>query len=409
MDKNSLRIFRLSALLAITAMMTACANAPENHSSAAPEPAPAINPQPLAEPAPLEVKATAPLRYEVVKGDTLWDISSRYLHIPWRWPELWEGNPQISNPHLIYPGDLLVLVYLDGKPHIQLHRNGKVIAGTSGRPEVRLSPRVRIENMERAIPTIPMDAIRPFLSRPRVSTQEELDAAPYIVASKEKHLISAVGNSVYVRGIESDAISNYAVMRPGEVYRNPDNPKDILGYEAIHLGDAELRAIDEVATFEITRSKLEILNGDRLLPGNEELAATSFMPRAPAHKLRGQIIAVPGGVSQIGQYQVVTINLGEEDGMQQGHVLAIHQRGERIRDPMRKGEGWVEIPHAQAGTLKPLEGEKVLDPKSDKEWVQLPDEPSGTLMVFRTFNRVSYGLVMKASRSMNVSDIVTNP
>ncbi|WP_127478716.1 LysM peptidoglycan-binding domain-containing protein [Sulfurivermis fontis] len=373
MEKNPLRISRLLTLLAAAAIVVGCASAPQP----APEPP---QPEPVAEPAPLVVKPDAPQQYVVVKGDTLWDISSRFLEDPWRWPELWDSNPQIENPHLIYPGDILILAYKDGRPIIQIHRGGKISTTAPGRPEVRLSPKVRVEGLDRPIPTIPMDAIRPFLSRPRVVTQEELEAAPYIVSSVDRHLVAGPGHRIYVRGLSDANLTEYMVVRPGDVYRNPEDRDDILGYEAIHLGDAQLKDFDDVSTLQINKATREILNGDRLLPMNDALSDTSFLPRAPKDKVRGQIIAVPGGVALIGQFQVVAINLGQNDGMEPGHVLAVYQRGETVRDARR-----------------------------DNELVKMPDEHAGTLMVFRTFARVSYGLVLKATRTMHVNDFVTNP
>ena len=374
MDTNPLRIAKLVSTLAVAAVVVGCASAPPPQ-PAAPEPAPVVE-QPVTPP-PLVLKPNYPERYVVVKGDTLWDISTRFLEDPWRWPELWQNNPQIANPHLIYPGDVLTLIYVDGKPVIQVHRRP---GEPTGLPEVRLSPEVRVEDLNRAIPTIPIDAIRQFLSRPRVVTQKELEDAPYIISSADKHLIAGPGNTIYVRGLKNEQQVEYVVVRPGQVYRNPADPEDILGYEAIHVADARLKAFGDPSTLQIKEANREVLNGDRLMPANDTLPDTSFMPRAPEAPVRGQIIAVPGGVSQIGQYQVVAINLGREQKMEPGIVLAVHQAGEMMRDRMH-----------------------------DNELVKMPDERAGMMMVFRVFDRVSYGLVMSATRPMHVHDYVTQP
>ncbi len=377
MDTNPLRIAKLISAIATAAIVAGCASAPQQPPAPAPAPEPVVE-QPVAP--PLVLKPDYPQRYVVVKGDTLWDISQRFLEDPWRWPELWQNNPQIANPHLIYPGDVLVLVYIDGKPSIQVQRNGVAISAPSGRPEVRLSPKVRVEDLNRAIPTIPLDAIRQFLTRPRVVTQKELAEAPYIISSSEKHLIAGPGNIVYVRGIKDPELVDYVVVRPGNIYRNPDNPDDILGYEAIHVADARLRADGDPATMQIKEANREVLNGDRLLPANDSLPDTSFLPQAPKEKVKGRIIAVPGGVSLIGQYQVVALNMGKDREMQTGTVLAVYQAGEVIRDRM-----------------------------DDNKPVKMPDERAGIVMVFRVFDRVSYALVMKATRTIHVMDTVTNP
>lgn len=379
MEKNPLRISRLLTSLAAAAIVVGCASAPQQPEAPAPQPEPVVVPEPVAPPPVL--REDHPQQYVVVKGDTLWDISARFLRDPWMWPEVWDSNPQIENPHLIYPGDILILAYKDGRPVIQVQRGGVIISTTPrGIPEQRLSPQVRVEGLDRAIPTIPIDAIRPFLTRPRVVTAKELEAAPYIISSVDKHLIAGPGHRVYVRGLTDADLTDYVVVRPGVTYRNPNNPDDILGYEAIHVGDVRLKEFADVSTLQITTATREVMNGDRLLPANDAAADVSFLPRAPKDKVRGQIIAVPGGVSLIGQYQVVALNLGQREGMEPGHVLAIYQAGEMVRDRMR-----------------------------DNELVKMPDEHAGTLMVFRTFERISYGLVMKATRTMHVKDIVTNP
>lgn len=381
MDKNSLRISRLLPLFAAAAFVAGCASTPPQPAEApAPQPEPVVVETPVEQP-PLQLKANYPEAYVVVKGDTLWDISSRFLEDPWRWPELWYSNPQIANPHLIYPGDELLLVYVDGRPMIQIRRpDGAMATVGRGLKEERLSPQVREESLDRAIPTIPIDAIKQFLSRPRVVTEKELEMAPYIISSADKHLIAGPGNTVYVRGLKDADQTEYVVVRPGEVYRNPDNRDDILGYEALHVADAKLKNFADPSSLRIATATREVFNGDRLMPANDSLPDTHFLPRAPQQQVKGKIIAVPGGVSLIGQYQVVAINLGQQQGMEPGHVLAVYQAGEVMRDRLR-----------------------------ENELVKMPDEHAGTLMVFRVFDRVSYGLVMKATRTMHVLDVVTNP
>lgn len=313
-----------------------------------------------------------PDRYVVVKGDTLWDISARFLRDPWLWPEVWYVNPQIENPHLIYPGDVISLVYVDGQPQLRLQR---------GQRTIKLSPQVRREPLERAIPTIPVDAIKQFLTRPLVVEKDELANAPYIVESADEHLITGAGDRVYVRGIDGEAYRSYNVVRPGEPYVDPDTG-EVLGYEALFLADAQVQRFGDPATLKVVRSEREAGIGDRLVPVIDEEIHTTFYPRAPEGDIDGRIISVVDGVSQIGQYAVVTINRGKREGLEPGHVLRIWQAGETIVD-------------------------QVSGKKNDK--VTLPDEDAGLLLVFRSFDKVSFGLVMEATRPIHVLDKVTKP
>lgn len=313
-----------------------------------------------------------PERYVVVERDTLWDISGRFLRDPWLWPEIWYANPEIENPHLIYPGDVITLVYIDGKPRLRVDR---------GRPTIKLSPEARATRLDKAIPTIPLDAIRPFLTEPRVSTEEALEAAPYIVQSAGEHLVVGAGDRIYVRAVNDADPSRYAVVRRGEVYIDPDTEEN-LGVEALYVGDARLQKTGDPATLLLTRSNREALIGDRLLPAVGDAYDSNFMPRAPDQAVEGQILSVVDGVDQIGRYQVVVINRGEREGLQAGHVLAVYQRGEIVPDQVSEDR---------------------------RDVVKLPDERAGLLLVFRTFEKVSYALVMRASTNMHVADIVRNP
>jgi len=316
-----------------------------------------------------------PARYTVVKGDTLWDISAKFLQDPWLWPEIWHVNPGITNPHLIYPGDEIVLTFVDGKPVLTVQRGQRV---------VKLSPHPRASRLETAIPTIPIDSIKQFLQHPRVITKHELDDAPYIVASEEGRLISGTENKIYVRGITSRDNVEYSILRPGQAYMNPGGrKKDILGYEAINVGEAKVIKFGDPATLYITKSTREILIGDRLQPiTKEEEISQHFLPHAPDSSMEGLIISVFGGVSRISQFQVVVLNLGIQDNTETGHVFAIYQSGDTIRD-----------------TINPKMGRTV----------KLPDERAGTLMVIRPFERISYALVMEAKRDIRVYDAIKNP
>lgn len=319
-----------------------------------------------------------PDHYVVIRGDTLWDISARFLEDPWMWPEIWHINPEIANPHLIYPGDIIRLEFVDGKPVLRLERPGPSALRT-----VKFSPTARTTVLDSAIPTIPMDAIGQFLKYPRIVTQAELDASPYIVASSEDRLISGTGNKVYARGIRDEDVTRYNIVRRGEVYRDPANRRDVLGYEAIHVGYATVTRGGDPATLVISQSEREVLAGDRLLPVADEEINQYFLPRAPEGAVRGQILSVLDGLARIGQFQVVALSKGARDGLEPGHVLAVHQTGEVVRDNFT----------AQ---------------RMDRK-VRLPNERAGTLMVIRVFDRISYALVMEAARDLRVLDTVTQP
>lgn len=351
-------------------------------------PAPAPQPRPAPPPvvaAPVSVPATPepaavvrpdyPQRYVVVKGDTLWDIAARFLKDPWLWPEIWQINPAIHNPHLIYPGDVITLHFVNGKPVLSVQRGHNAPRGLKTE---KLEPRVRVESLGRAINTIPMSVIRPYLVLPHVVTRQELETAPYVVSSYGDHLITATGNRIYVRGIKDPSIGAYDIVRPGKPYKDAETG-EILGYQALQLADARVIRQGDPATLEITKSKLEVLIGDRLLPAVQAPDAFHFLPRAPKARVSGHIIAVLNGVSQIGQYAVVVLDRGMRNGLEAGSVLAIYQTGETVRDQVKGGE------------------------------VKLPDERAGTLMVFRSFPKVSFALVMSTTRALHVGDRITNP
>jgi LysM repeat protein len=311
-----------------------------------------------------------PDTYVVVPGDTLWDIAAMFLRDPWYWPEIWQINPQIANPHLIYPGDVLSLAFLDdGRPAV-------IREGGPGNT-VRLSPRVRVQPLEEAIPTIPYATLRAFLSRSSLLAESELESLPYIVAQRES-LIGAAGNDVYVRGIDGDAGTPYNVVHLGEPLVDPDD-NTVLGYEGIFVGEGSLRRTGDPSTLRLVATTREALIGDFIVSPEMSLPA-NFLPRAPEANVDGRIISVVDGISLIGQYQVVVLNRGARHGIEPGHVLRAFRAGEEIVDRVR-----------------------------GREKVQLPDEPAGTIMVFRSFDRMSYALVMEATSELHVLDKIANP
>ena len=367
-----------------------------------------------------------PDSYTVKRGDTLWDISGMFLRDPWRWPDIWNVNPQIKNPHLIYPGDEVFLSYQDGRPVISVRRSGE-------RPTIKLSPSARqVDLAGLAVPTIPIDAIQQFLLRPRVVDSSLLGDAPYIVSLGKERLVGGAGQRIYVRGFNKHATGRYTVYRQGDPYLNPSNPDEILGFEALHVGDAVVVKQGDPATLVISASKREVLAGDRLLPVTEEPLNSHFFPREPDSDVDGRIISVVDGVTQIGQHQVVVLNVGSKQGLDVGHVMAVYQAGDVVEDPYvrrspRAYDSYIELDLEKQGGIDGFsmaadrlvrdieyllveQWERFTDPnKQDIEEITLPDEKAGLLMVFRPYENISYALVLDATRPMHLHDIVRNP
>ncbi len=317
------------------------------------------------------LRADHPDEYVVQRGDTLWDISAKFLEKPWYWPEIWHVNPQVANPHLIYPGDRLRLIWKDGRPMLSLQR------GTGG--TVKLSPQARAIPLDQAIPAIPLDVINSFLNTNRIVDPDELELAPYVLGGADKHVVMGARDTIYARGTLEQDLPVYAVFRSGNTFIDPDT-RELLGYEARGIGLARLEQVEgEVLKLRVTSSREEVRVHDRLLSSAESKVESTFYPRPPDGEVRGKVIAVSSGVTQVGPYNVVTINRGAREGMQVGTVLAIHRSGEMVRDHLAK------------------------------DVVQLPSERAGLMMVFRVYDKVSYGLVLKAHRPLAVLDEVRNP
>ncbi len=313
-----------------------------------------------------------PDQHVVVKGDTLWDISGKFLRDPWLWPEIWQVNPQIANPHLIFPGDVINLVYLDGKPRLRVTRG-------PNSNTIRITPKMRLSPVDNAIPAIPLEKINAFLSNSRIVDDGELEAAPYVLAGAQGHIVTAAGDELFARGSFAEKDEVYGVYRKGEVFRDPKT-KEILGIAALDIGGVKKLSVEgDLGHFQVNRSREEIRIEDRLLPNVERRVTATFIPDAPKEEIDGYIAAVEGGVTQIGFMDIVVLNKGERDGLSEGNVLAIDRRGERVLD------------------------------RKEREWVQLPDERAGLLMVFRTYERMSYGLVLRATQPLKVMDRVHNP
>ena len=328
------------------------------------------------------VNPTAPMRYTVKKGDTLWGIAGMYLKDPWLWPEVWIINPQIPNPHLIYPGDELALAYgQDGRPHVSVAQ-----AGT-----VRLDPRLRSSPLNGAIPTIPYSMIAAFLSRPTIVSEEQVKHAPYVLAFRDMHVTGGSGNEVYIRDLPQTQESRYTIVHIAGPLRDPDDHK-LIGYEAVYAATALVQRNGDPAKAVLVDSARETLRGDRLLSAENTETPLNFTPHAPAGDVHGVILDVVGGTDLIGTYQVVVINRGTVQGVNPGTVLAIDHRGETVPDLFRDGRN--------IGTIGSIE----FAPK-----VKLPNERNGTMLVFKSFERASYALIVGASDIIEVGDPVRTP
>jgi hypothetical protein len=317
-----------------------------------------------------------PERYTVVKGDTLWGIAARFLKDPWRWPSVWKLNEQIKNPHLIYPGDVIALTIVGGEPQLTVVREEPPPAPAL--PEERLSPQVRVEPLARAIPTVAPEVIGPFLSQPLVVGKNELDKAPYVTTGQDFRVALGSGDEFFARGLGSKPAEYYQLFRPGRALVHPDTG-EVLAYEAQHLGDAKLLEPGDPSKLVVTRVKQEILPTDRLIKAPKEVSLPHYFPRPPQRPVYGRILSASGGLREFGPLSVVAISLGRRDEMEEGHVLRILRHPGRHKDPLTK------------------------------RLYTLPEEESGLLMVFRVFERVSYALVMDASRPIHIYDAVKTP
>jgi hypothetical protein len=353
---------------------------------------------PLADLAP-----NAPDNYTVKRGDTLWAISSIFLTSAWRWPELWGMNmAEVRNPHLIYPGQTLYLEKKDGRALLRMQQasTGQIPEGT-----VRLSPRTRSEPMvDQSLPTLQTHLIEPFLSEPVILQEGVLERAPRIVATTDSRVLITRGDRAYVRGSSTPFVEStpgrsedFRVFRTAKPLRDPIT-QAVLGYEAQYLGKALLVRSESIqpvaaaggktvatpvpATVDIVFAREEMRVGDRLLP-EPPRELVSYVPRAPSQQVEGSVVSIYGdAVAQAGQNKVVTINKGTADGMEPGHVLAILKTGARLLDRSQPGE---------------------------RVQIKLPDERNGLMMVFRTFERVSYALVLEIADGVKVGDTVVNP
>lgn len=357
-----------------------------------------------------ELVDNPPERHVVVKGDTLWGISKRFLKDPWRWPDIWGLNKdQVRNPHLIYPGNVILLDLSGATPRLRLEGDGtgglaEAANGTSVGGVVKLKPKLRSQQLTAAaIPSIPASVIEPFLNRPLIISKDQFDSAPRIVATPESRVLAGQGDPVYAKGVPPTPSTLWQIYRRSKVLVDPLSGEE-LGYEVIYLGDAQLQAFADVTTMRILRAAQEIGVGDRLVeaPPSEVLA---YAPRSPASTTQGLVISAPDtAISEIGQYRVVVVNLGARNGMEAGHVLALHRAGQFVR-PRRLPSSTTNDENRRS--LRSLHSE--YNDQRESETVLTPEERYGTAFVFRVFEKVSYALIMNTTRPVNLGDIVRAP
>lgn len=329
-----------------------------------------------------------PERYTVVKGDTLWDIAARFLKSPWHWPRIWRINEKIRNPHLIYPGDVVVLRYVDGKPELTVLRREKMPGAPppsagAGAPSAtltstRVSPRIHSEPLDSAIPTIPPNAIVPFLTQPLAVGADELERAGYVTIGLDDRIALGNRSEFYARGLKDNPAEYFQIFRPGRALKHPDSG-ELLAYEATYLGDAQLIQGGDPSKLVVTSVTQEILPTDRLLASSGRAALPYYFPRAPGTAVNGRVLSALNAVEEVGPFTIVALSVGQREGIEEGHVLRVMRHVGTHKDPVTRDR------------------------------YRLPDEESALVLVFRTFEKVSYALVMNATRPVHVLDAVTVP
>jgi hypothetical protein len=372
----------------------------------------------------VSIRSDHPDEYVVVKGDTLWDISGRFLDKPWQWPAIWHANPQIENPHLIYPGDVVSLVYIDGVPQLQLNRSGMASTSPSGKKTVRLSPEVRHMTRDESIKAVPLESIRPFLRSIKVLTPSEFEGLPYIVANNEERRTAMYRDHTYARGLNANVGDEFIVARLTNIYdmlgdppemrrvKPPDGwhqrknvkdlnqtpwnttapwnkkPKNPVGYELWAVSKVRVTRTGEISVLEIIRDRTEVWAGDFIIPIHGHEFDSSFQPQAmdivPADL---RVLATTGTMYGAGHYQIVSISGGSNQGIQPGHVFSAHRIGRMVHDEIGFRYGSF----------------------AEESRIRLPSEFDGLVMVFRSFGDVSYALVLGGSRAIREFDVLRHP
>lgn len=379
MPRNALRL----SLVALPTLLAACASTPEPAAPTAvaeavkvtplqeTAPAPRVHPQPF--------RADAPQSYTVKRGDTLWGLAQRFLNDPWRWPQIWHANPQVRNPHRIYPGDVLTIVTINGQPRLTK----------------RLTPQVRILPQEQAIPTLPLAILRPFLTYPQILEAAELNSAPQVVGSPDGRLVLGRGDSFYAHGGTLEQGQTVAVVRPHKPLRDAKS-EEVLGYEAEAAGTARVLKSGETSTLQLIESPRETRRGDRLVPLPQSLAQDLQLSPAP-DTIKGRVVSLPDATTISARWQVVAIDRGRADGLTPGHVIRLHKPGQTTR----LNTAPIPDPRGESGSDDPFAA-----PVRD---LQLPDEVLGDAVVFLVYERISYALLSEVSQPVRVGDCFASP
>ena len=317
---------------------------------------------------PVRLVDNPPERHIVVPGDTLWGISGKFLKEPWRWPEVWRMNrEQIKNPHLIYPGDIVLLDDFRGVPRLRVAK------------PIKLQPKVYSEAVRQEIPSIPSNVIEPFISKPLVIEPSEHANAPRFVATQEDRVFIGIGDTGFVAGIPDTQVLNWHIYRPGKPLKDPDT-QEIIGYEAFFLGSATLVQPGEPAVVRITQAKEEIGRGDRLIPAPPP-NLISYAPHRPDQPVAAKVMSIYGGVNEAGKYSVISINRGKNAELEVGHVVALFRN--------RVSQGY--------------------DDNDRRVTTTIPEERYALAFIFRVFDRVAYALVVETSKPVIIGDAARNP
>ncbi|EET82554.1 LysM peptidoglycan-binding domain-containing protein [Acinetobacter radioresistens] len=334
---------------------------------------------------PPSLKASAPNVYVVKRGDTLWDIAGKFLSKPWRWPEIWASNKHVKNPHWIYPGDRLLLCTLDGRPLIGKDEGDGcegIIRRYGG--QTSMQPQIRVESLNNAIPVIPLEHIRVWLERTLIMSPDSVINTPYILGTADNRVLAAAGQTVYARGNGLQVGQRYAVYREGEPYIFTDaNGKSYnAGVELLQVASGvAVQNEQDITTLELTQSyNGEVRRGDRVMPEYDPMLPTLFYPTID-HQVTegGQVIRVMGSIGTAARHSVVTVNRGNIHGVQSGQVFSVYQQGEVVRDP------------------------------KTREQIKLPSQKVGNIMIFRTFDQLSYAYVLDSALPIKVGSGIQAP